>query len=191
MTESSFSFVHGLCKRVAVFLVLLLGGGVACSGTALAQNIPPISQQTWDSFSVAQFGVSASVPRYGFVPQNLNSGYGESWYNQNGDITISVFANYWNGNATSFSGYRAQQRAALEGAGADITYAPGGNSWFVFSGFAGDDIFYLKSMTRSNCPVAAHIYFKFPKTLKPVVSPIIETMENSLRLGPSPACPNG
>ncbi len=190
MTGSNIFFAGWLRKRAAM-LVLLVAGSMGNPGIALGQNIPPISQQAWDTFTVAQFGVTARVPRYGFVPQNLNSGYGESWRNQDGNITISVFANYWNGNANSFADYRAQQRAALESAGADITYAPGGNSWFVFSGFAGQDIFYLKSMTRSNCPVAAHIYFSFPRTLKPVISPIIETMENSLRLGPSPACPNG
>lgn len=164
--------------------------GFPASAQQTNQEIVSPTEQVWASYANPRFGVSASLPSVGFVPQPLSeNGDGISLLSVSGQSTITVFGSYWAATSNSFSDYRAQQGHNLENLGANITYAPGGNSWFVFSGYLGDDIFYFKSTTRSNCPVAGHIYFKFPAIYKDQMSYIIERMEDSLHLGPSEACP--
>lgn len=158
--------------------------------TALAQSqIVPAHLQVWQPYVSSQFNVSSDIPTSGFVFPQQNNDYGLASQSQDGLVTVTVFAAYWNDNASRFSEYRALQRQKLEQIGANITYAPGGNSWFVFSGFLGEDIFYFKATTRSNCPLAGHIYFKFPAYEKDTMSPIIEHMEDSMRLDSSDVCP--
>lgn len=157
---------------------------------AQAQSqIVPAHQQNWQPYVSSQFAVSSDVPTSGFVFPQQNNDYGLSSQSQDGSVAVTVFAAYWNNEAARFSDYRALQRQKLEQIGADITYSPGGNSWFVFSGFLGEDIFYFKATTRSNCPLAGHIYFKFPAYEKDTMSPIIEHMEDSMRLNASDVCP--
>lgn len=157
---------------------------------AAAQEIVPPNQQVWASYENQRFGVIATLPSVGFVPQPLSdNGDGISLVSNSGKSTITVFGSYWASTANSFANYRAQQGQNLVSLGANITYAPGGRSWFVFSGYLGDDIFYFKSTTRTNCPIAGHIYFKFPAIYKDQMSYIIERMEDDMRLGQSVDCP--
>ncbi len=170
----------------------LLALGVLAFGAfpALAQSqIVPAHLQNWQPYVSTQFSVSSDVPTTGFVFSQQNNDYGLASQSQDGSVSVTVFAAYWNDNAAQFSDYRALQRQKLEQIGANITYAPGGNSWFVFSGFLGEDIFYFKASTRPNCPLAGHIYFKFPAYEKDTMGPIIEHMEDSMRLNPSDVCP--
>ncbi len=156
-----------------------------------AQNIPPADHQIWDEYHNARFGVRSDVPLIGFMahPESAN-GDGKNILSETRQITISVFGSRWNIMSNSFADYRAQQRQMLLEQGAEITYAPGGRTWFVFSGYLGDQIFYFKSITRQGCAAAGHIYFLFPTHEKSVMSPIIEHMEDSFSLGISDGCPN-
>ena len=178
---------HLLAKFwTAIWMVGLLG---LSAFSVQAQSLVPANQQAWGHYVSDQFQVSSDVPTLGFSAPSQANDYGRNYLSDSGEVIVTVFAAYWNDNAAQFADYRRDQREKLEQIGAEITYAPGGNSWFVFSGFLGDDIFYFKATTRTNCPLAGHIYFKFPAHQKATMSPIIEHMEDTLRLNASDVCP--
>lgn len=170
----------------------LLGFGLFFSTIfpALALDIVSAERQIWDLYQNQRFGVRADVPRIGFFPQlPPDNGDGQIFKNASDDVEITVYGSYWNAMADRFSEYKAQERQTLLDMGAEITYAPGGNNWFVFSGYLEGRIFYMKATTRPNCPVAGQIYFLYPVADRKVMGTLVEYMENSFGLGPSADCP--
>ena len=157
-----------------------------------AQAIVPADQQFWGSYDNLRFGVTAEVPLVGFSAMSPpENGDGQGYISDSGEAQIAVYGGYWTVLADSFSDYRVLQRQYLEDDGADITYEPSGSDWFVFSGYLGNQIFYIKAMTTPNCEAAGHIYFLFPTAKRDEMSSIIEYMEDSLSLHASDACPAG
>lgn len=174
-------------RSIAVSLALAI---LFIVPTAFAQSLPPADQQIWSTYENERFGVTAEVPTVGFFQQDdPENGDGVLLLDATGEIEIRVFGNYWNTLSPTFSAYWSERREYLMREGAQITYRPGGPGWFVFSGYLGRQIFYFKATTRQDCSVAGHIYFLFPADQRDAVSPIIERMEDSLKLGPSPDCP--
>lgn len=158
--------------------------------SALAQSLPPADEQVWETYENGRFGVTAEVPVVGFFPQEPpENGDGLTLLDASGEIEIRVFGNHWDTQSETFSAYWSERRNYLRRERAQITYSPGGPGWFVFSGYLGDQIFYFKAITRRNCSVAGHIYFLFPAAQRNAMSLIIERMEDSLELNPTPDCP--
>jgi hypothetical protein len=171
---------------------LLLGFGLFFTTLLPVQaaDIVSAERQIWDLYQNPRFGVRTDVPRIGFFPQlPPDNGDGQTFKNASGDVEITVYGSYWTAMADRFSDYKSQERQTLLDMGAEITYQPSGNNWFVFSGYLQGRIFYMKATTRSNCPVAGQIYFLYPVADRKVMGTLVEYMENSFSLGPSADCP--
>ena len=65
----------------------------------------------------------------------------------------------------------------------DVTYSPSGESWFVLSGFRGDNIFYEKYLFNDD--VVSVFGIEFPTDQKPYYAPMIERIEDSFEAGHS------
>ena len=68
----------------------------------------------------------------------------------------------------------------------DMTYVPRGRSWFVISGYRGDDIYYEKVMFSCSGSVVNVLAITYPKSLRSDYDPVVEQMEDSFR--PSNRC---
>ncbi|MCF6303153.1 MAG: hypothetical protein L3J13_08140 [Devosiaceae bacterium] len=185
MSEAVFNSVSSGQKALGVGALLLF---LMSASFAQSEIVMP-EDQMWELYISPQYQVSAEVPRVGFVAQPEANDYGRAYVSDGGNVVITVFATKWGDTSSSFAEYRREQLQKLQDVGAEITYSPGGNRWFVYSGYLGGDIFYFKATTRQNCPLAGHIYFKFPIAQKDAMSPIIERMEDSLQLNASDVCP--
>lgn len=177
-------------KRIRNFLICC---GLAFMGivSAQAQGVVSADQQVWDRYVNQRFGVISDVPRVGFYTQlPSDNGDGQSYIDDTGEVEIRIFGSYWDVLADQFADYKEMQRDYLLDSGADITYSPSGKSWFVFSGYLDNKIFYLKATTRSGCSVAGQIDFLYPKVERKAMSSIIERMEDTLFLGDSMDCPS-
>ena len=65
----------------------------------------------------------------------------------------------------------------------DVTYSPSGETWFVLSGFRGDNIFYEKYLFNDD--VVSVFGIEFPTDEKPYYAPMIERIEDSFEPGRS------
>ena len=68
-----------------------------------------------------------------------------------------------------------------------VTYKPAGSSWFVLSGFRGDQIYYEKYIFIAGIVHAFAV--EFPIAAKPLYAPIIERIEDSFGIEPGVSPP--
>jgi len=171
-------------KFLPALFLMTVSGVVSAAG-----EVVPAAEQDWRHYTNERFGFSVDVPEVGFYPQEAPANSdGRTFLNEAGDVEIRVFGANWTASAADFTDYRAHRRQVLDEVDAEITYAPSGETWFVYTGFLESDIFYVKGLTRAGCDVAAHIFFTFPEDERPDMSGIVERMEDTLRLDESPPC---
>lgn len=157
--------------------------------TTFAQDVVPAQDQSWTKYTNSRFGVQADIPTNGFFrqPPPVN-GDGITLLDANATVDIRVYGSFWTGSNNSFAEYRAQEIQHLKDEGAEVTYAASGTDWFVLTGFRDETIFYHKALAHNTCGIVGHIYFTYPATMQSDLGPIVERMENSLRLTSSVEC---
>src|SRR4029079_5789121 len=67
----------------------------------------------------------------------------------------------------------------------EVTYRPRGRSWFVLSGYRGDDIYYEKVMFSCGGQVVNVMAVTYPSVERDVCDPVVERMEDGCRPGRS------
>lgn len=139
----------------------------------------------WMRYENARFGTIADVPLYGFSPlPPPSNGDGQRWLSMDGKSEIGVYGSYVSSIGT-WDEYKAFRLNALESDGADVTYSAEGPDWFVYSGVADHEIFYIKVLISTDCGVeiANHLYATYPEDQKAAFDPIITRMSKSLAPG--------
>jgi hypothetical protein len=67
----------------------------------------------------------------------------------------------------------------------DVTYRPRGRSWFVLSGYRGEDIYYEKVMFSCGGQVVNVMAITYPTDQRDHYDPVVERMEDNFRPGRS------
>jgi hypothetical protein len=65
----------------------------------------------------------------------------------------------------------------------DVTYRPRGRSWFVLSGYRGDNIYYEKVMFSCGGRLVNIFAISYPTAERDVFDPVVERMEDAFRPG--------
>jgi hypothetical protein len=153
---------------------------IACclSTEALADQFLP-SSGGWQTYINDRFGVSFEFPADIFEPQAApDNGDGRSFRSDSATLQIVAFHNIDDQSLAEF------RRELLAGDGyEEVTYNPSGETWFVLSGFRGDNIFYEKYLFNDD--VVSVFGIEFPTDEKPYYAPIIERIEDSFEAGHS------
>jgi hypothetical protein len=68
----------------------------------------------------------------------------------------------------------------------ELTYRPRGRSWFVLSGYRGDDIYYEKVMFSCGGQVVNVMAVSYPSRERSIYDPAVERMEDTF--GPGRSC---
>ena len=68
----------------------------------------------------------------------------------------------------------------------EITYQPRGRSWFVLSGYRGDQIYYEKVMFSCGARVVNILAIAYPTSERHQFDPVVERMEDTFK--PSDEC---
>jgi hypothetical protein len=167
------ALIRQLCIRLALVSALAL-----VAGPASADQFLPGSDG-WQTYINDRFGVSFDFPAEIFVPQPApENGDGRSFRSESATLQIVAFHNIDDQSLAEF------RRELLAGDGyEDVTYSPSGETWFVLSGFRGDNIFYEKYLFNDN--VVSVFGIEFPTAEKPYYAPIIERIEDSFEAGRS------
>jgi hypothetical protein len=68
----------------------------------------------------------------------------------------------------------------------ELTYRPRGRSWFVLSGYRGDDIYYEKVMFSCGGQVVNVMAITYPSGERDLYDPVVERMEDTFQ--PARSC---
>jgi hypothetical protein len=155
-----------------MLLVVFLGGGVATA------------TERWLSHRDPDFGFSFSYPSELFVP--AESDRRSFHYFASPNVDAKFLAGAWdNRNGATPMEFKRWMIANAEGY-EDITYQPHGRSWFVVSGYRGDQIYYEKLMFSCGGKVASVLAISYPANQRDRFDPVVERMEDTFT--PARAC---
>lgn len=135
----------------------------------------------WRSYRNDRYGVRIDYPAHLFIPgEEPANGDGLAFETPDGSAGFVIFAsrNVEGGSLTEIRDYVLSTADYSR-----LTYSPRGNSWFVLSGFDGDDIYYEKYAISCGGRVVNAFSIRFPTVEKPTYAPVIERMEDSFGSG--------
>ena len=102
------------------------------------------------------------------------------------DADAKLMVGAWNNEAGQTPPEFKQWLLANTGGYDEMTYVPRGRSWFVISGYRGDEIYYEKVMFSCAGSVVNIFAITYPNGLRSEYDPVVEQMEDSFR--PSNRC---
>ena len=89
----------------------------------------------------------------------------------------------WNNRASRSPESFKQWLIANAGGYDEVTYHPRGRSWFVLSGYRGDQIYYEKVMFSCRGDVVNVMAITYPVDHRKLYDPVVERMEDRFRPG--------
>ena len=157
---------------------------------AILMSVVAISQcqaapVPWASERDAELGFRFSYPRDLF--HRTEGDRKPSFHYFTSDDAESKFVvGAWHNEAAQTPNEFKRWLLANTGGYDEMTYVPRGRSWFVISGYRGDDIYYEKVMFSCAGGVVNVFAISYPKAKRHVYDPVVEQMEDSFR--PSHRC---
>ena len=103
------------------------------------------------------------------------------------DAEAKLMVGAWNNEAGQTPSEFKQWLLANTGGYDAMTYVPRGRTWFVISGYRGDDIYYEKVMFSCAGNVVNVFAITYPQGLRRQYDPVVEKVEDGFR--PSNRCP--
>jgi hypothetical protein len=158
--------------RFALFTVVLSLASLGSAGAVPEQ---------WTSQSNPEFGFSFSYPKTMFsqVPGERPSFH----YFASTDTASKFLVGAWdNRNGTTPEEFK-RWLVANAGGYDEVTYRPGGRSWFVLSGYRGEQIYYEKVMFSCGGRVANVYAMSYPTAQRARYDSVVERMEDYFRPG--------
>jgi len=163
---------RGFTAQAAACLTTLLLAFTAGAPPAEAQ-----SQSDWRRFTSPDLGLSISMP-YHLIDGELDEdsldtiplrGRAALYLNMSplGDERLETFV----------------KRAVLNGI--DVTYQRKKGNWIAYSGFAGDEIVYGRTVLSCGGRYAHSFVIAYPAALRPTYDPVVTRLSHSLRPDPS------
>ena len=160
---------------------------------SLAQAAPrhkPTPTEAWTTYKNERFGYSLYYPAGLFSPgQPPDNGSGMTFTSKDGGAKIVVFGVH-NGDKLSPTEYR---RVLLQEFGGydKLDYSPIGQTWFVLSGYRGENIYYQKVMFTCSGNVISVLSITFPTAEKPFYESMVELIEDRFKTGRGVDTPQG
>ncbi|WP_181702556.1 hypothetical protein [Chthonobacter albigriseus] len=148
---------------------------------ALISVALPASAAEWRTYVNDRFGTRIDIPEDVFQPrEQSDNGDGQSFVSADGRASIRVFAGH---NADGLGIDELYSTALDDVDGTRITYRKKGRSWFVLSGFKGDEVYYVKLLMAPDGSVAHTLEIIYPAADKPIYDPLTARVANSLSDG--------
>jgi hypothetical protein len=158
--------------RSLLFTFLL---GVATLSSAVAGPEP------WTSQRDPQLGFRFSYPEAMF--SRLEGERPSFNYFASADSTAKfLVGGFHNRKGDTPDGFKRWMMANAEGYD-EITYRPRGRSWFVLSGYRGDQIYYEKVMFSCGGRVVNVFAISYPTARRALYNPVVERMEDNFHPG--------
>jgi hypothetical protein len=160
-------------RKLRISICVFLAAAV-CAGAASAATTP------WSHEQDGDLGFRFSYPRTLFT-QIEGDGKPAFHYfvSPNSDAKLMVGA--WNNREGRTPDQFKRWLMANAGGYDELTYRPRGHSWFVLSGYRGDNIYYEKVMFSCAGGVVNVIAITYPADQRDLYDPVVEQMEDTFR----------
>ncbi len=153
----------------------LLGALWLAAGAAHAQDV-------YRTYQNPRFGTVVSYPANLVAPQTkFKNGEGRKFVSRDGQIEVTAYA-FRNASARSARGEMNRSISDWKRDTARLTYARNGLSWFVVSGYLGNDIFYEKTLLQNG--VFHTLIWQYPTVLKRRLDASLSRSSASFRVAP-------
>ena len=185
--RATFSRPGRVWAAPLAILALALSGVVAAWA---AGKYTPTAEERWVTYQNERFGYSFYYPAAlfdaGELPEN---GGGQTFNSKDGRAKIVVFGT---NNAENFTPPAYRKVILQEFGGYDqMDYSPTGETWFVLSGFRGENIYYQKVMFSCGSKIINALSITFPKSEKPFYERLVEIIEDRFKPGRGADTPQG
>lgn len=136
----------------------------------------------WSLERDPDLGFTFSYPPALFAPLE-GDGKPSFHYFVSKDEKSKLLVGAWNNEAGRTP--EAFKRWLIDNAGGydEVTYRPRGRSWFVLSGYRGDQIYYEKVMFSCGGKVVNAFAMVYPLSERGLYDPVVERMEDEFRPG--------
>lgn len=163
-----------MLTRVAIFASALV--------TALQVTTLASLAAQWTSQRDAGLGFAYSYPPDLFQ-EIEGDGKPSFHYFETPNSDAKFLVGGWNNRASRSPESFKQWLIANAGGYDEVTYHPRGRSWFVLSGYRGDQIYYEKVMFSCRQDIVNVIAITYPVAERKLYDPIVERMEDHFRPG--------
>jgi hypothetical protein len=130
----------------------------------LVAALPSQAADYYRTYVNSRFGTVVQYPASFLEPRpEADNGDGRRFVSKNEAIELTVYA-FNNTLSRSVKGEMSRAISDWKADGARLTYQKSGTDWYTLSGYAGDDIFYEKTLFKNG--VFHTLIWQYPKTLK-------------------------
>jgi hypothetical protein len=140
----------------------------------------PVLAETWQRYLDRELGFSISLPTERFALTDRSDGR-LTLRESNGEAQLDVFGVE---NREALSARQFQKMMETADPNRRITYRARGRSWFVLSGYLGDEaqptIFYAKFMLNRAGTALSAFEISYPRSRKAEFDATVERLEDSL-----------
>ena len=169
--------------RLAAAVALILGAlGFAVFEAGAAPKHRPAALERWVTYQNARFGYSLYYPSALFdaEPESVN-GDGRVFLSRDGRAKIVVYGAH---NADGMSPKEYRQMILTEFPDyREMDYNPIGKTWFVLSGYRGENVYYQKVIFSCNLEIVNAISVTYPVSEKLFYDGLVETLEDHFKPG--------
>jgi hypothetical protein len=139
------------------------------------------AREQWATQQDPRFGFSFTYPAQMFAPVK---GERRSFYyygskETGANFLVGAWDNEQVATPEEFKRWMLTHAEGYE----DITYQPRGRSWFVLSGYRGDQIYYEKAIFSCGGRVVNVFAIAYPEAERQRFDPVVERMEDNFRSG--------
>jgi len=160
--------------RVAIFGIV--------AAAAVQASLLPVAGAQWLVERELELGFAFSYP--GELFQEIEGDGKPSFHyfaSESSDAKFLVGG--WNNRAQQTPESFKRWLIANAGGYDEVTYRPRGRSWFVLSGYRGDQIYYEKVMFSCSGRVVTVFAVTYPVAQRKLFDPVVERMEDTFRPG--------
>ena len=166
---------------------------VVISGVVTASAAPKYQQRAedgWVTYTDEELGYSFTYPSTFFEPQALAANAPAKTFlspDKRAKIVVSAVEN---DEGFTLAGYRAAILGQFGGY-ERLDYSPKGQSWFVLSGYRGENIYYQKVLFSCGGRIINVFSVTFPTADRAFYEGLVEVIEDNFRPGPGRNTPAG
>jgi hypothetical protein len=153
---------------------------VSAIGTASLE-----ARERWTDQRDAQFGFSYSFPESLFSSAEGDGKPGFHYFAAK-PVNAKFFVGAWDNRDDATPEHFKRWMITNAGGYEEVTYQPRGRSWFVLSGYRGEQIYYEKVMFSCGGHIVNILAIAYPTAERALFDPIVERMEDTFK--PSREC---
>ena len=167
-----------------MFISLLRLAVILSIATSTVSAFAQDSAQTsgWSTYRNTGFGFLVSYPADVFTPQTLAENVnGTIFQTGDGSARFSVSAYINTDDAEDIAYYKSKVLETEDYP--NLTYQPGGDTWFVLSGYHQDAIYYEKYILSCNWRVINALLITYPRAERTTYDKIVTGLEKTFKPG--------